>query len=163
MRHDVKMSTASITKKKFIQQMKNQQYNWKDIFDCYQFFQKIEIKSEARQLTNSKLFYISCSYYQLSVHISYSQSYFISTYFSQDEWFLQEYNSYWENKTQQQDFILQHLEFQNNQSTLSVSKQLLMITTDTVTVLQAQSVYSNFEWEANFCWNQEWYEHVIKN
>ena len=27
MRHDIKMSTISITKKKFIQQMKNQQYN----------------------------------------------------------------------------------------------------------------------------------------
>ena len=48
MRHDVKMFTVNITKKKFIQQMKNQQYNWKNIFDCYQFFQKAEIKSEAR-------------------------------------------------------------------------------------------------------------------
>ena len=32
-----------------------------------------------------------------------------------------------------------------------------------MTVSQAQSVYSNFEQEANFCWNQKQYEHVIRN
>ena len=45
--------------------------------------------------------YESCSYYQLSVHISYFQSYFMLIYLSQDEWFSQEYNNYWKNKTQQ--------------------------------------------------------------
>ena len=94
MRCDVKMSTVSITKKKFIQQMKNQQYNWKNIFSHYQFFQKTEIKFRARQLTNLKSFYISHFYYQSLMHISYFQSYSVLTYSSQDEWFLQEYNSY---------------------------------------------------------------------
>src|SRR5947199_408922 len=60
--------------------MKNQQYNKKDIFNCYQFFQKAGIKFRARQLANAKSFYISCLYYQSSVHISYSQLYSVQSY-----------------------------------------------------------------------------------
>ena len=97
------------------------------------------------------------------MHISYSQSYSVSTYLSQDEWLSQEYNNYWKNKTQQQDSTSQNLKSQNDQSALSVSKQSLMIIADIITVLQAWSIYSNFEWEANFHQDQEWYECVIED
>ena len=33
--HDIKMLTSQITKKEFIQQMKNQHHNWKKIFNQY--------------------------------------------------------------------------------------------------------------------------------
>ena len=46
-----------------------------------------------------KSFYNSYFYYQSSEYVSYSQSYLVSVY-QQDEWFPQEYNNYWENKTQ---------------------------------------------------------------
>ena len=58
--------------------------------------------------------YESCSYYQLFMHISYSQSYFMSIYSSQDEWSSQEYNSYWKNKAQQQDSTFQNSTSQND-------------------------------------------------
>jgi len=75
--------------------------------------------------------------------------------YQQDEWFSQEYNSYWENKTQQQDFIFQNLISWNDQSALSASKQSLIITADIVAVLESQSVYSNFEQEVNFHHDQD--------
>ena len=38
-----------------------------------------------------------------------------------------------------------------------------MIIADITAVLQAWSVYSNFEWEANFHQDQEQYEHATEN
>ena len=38
-----------------------------------------------------------------------------------------------------------------------------MITADTAAVSESQLVYSNFEQEVNFCHDQNWYEHVIRN
>ena len=35
--HDIKMLTLQITKKEFIQQMKNQCHNWEKIFNQYKF------------------------------------------------------------------------------------------------------------------------------
>ena len=102
--------------------------------------------------------YESCSYYQSSVHIFYSQFYFISMYLSQNKWFSQEYNNYWENKIQQQDSTFQNLTFQNNQSALLASKQFLMIIADTAIASESWSIYSNFEQEVNFHYNQNQYK-----
>ena len=103
------------------------------------------------------------SYYQLLIHTSYSQSYSVSMYLSQSEWPLQEYNSYWENKAQQQDSTFQNLISQNDQFTLSASKQFLMITADTAAVSESWSVYSNFEQEANFHHDQDQYEQITED
>ena len=83
--------------------------------------------------------------------------------YQQDEWSSQEYNSYWKNKIQQQDSTFQNLTSWNNQSALSVSKQFLMITANAAAVSESWSVYSNFRWEVNLCYDQDWYECVIRN
>ena len=96
----------------------------------------------------AKSFYNSHSYYQSSEYISYFQSYSVSVY-QQDEWSSQEYNSYWKNKTQQQDSTFQNSASWNDQSALSASKQFLMITAGTAAVSESQPVYSNFRQEVN--------------
>ena len=84
-------------------------------------------------------------------------------YLSQNEWSSQEYNSYWKNKTQQQDSTFQNLTSWNDQSALSASKQSLMIITDTAAASESQSAYSNFRQEANFCHDQDQYEWVTED
>ena len=97
------------------------------------------------------------------MHISYSQSYSVSTYFSQDEWLSQEYNSYWKNKTQQQDSTFQNSASWNNQSALSASKQFLIIIADTAAASESQLVYFNFKQEVNLHHDQNQYEQIIRN
>ena len=38
-----------------------------------------------------------------------------------------------------------------------------MITADTATATESWSSYSNFEWEVNFCHDQDWYEQVTED
>ena len=140
--------------------MKNQHFNWKFIFMNFQSVYKQNFKSV---ITLTKFLYNSHFYYQSSVHTFYSQSYFMSAYSSQSEWSLQEYNSYWENKAQQQDSTFQNSTSWNDQLILSVSKQFLMITADTAAVSESQPVYSNFEWEVNLCCDQDWYKCVTED
>ena len=80
------------------------------------------LQSKKLKQISAKLFYNSCSYYQLLIHILYSQSYSILTYFLWDEWSSQDYNNYWENKAQQQSSTSQISELQNNSSIISVIK-----------------------------------------
>ena len=125
--------------------MKNQCFNWKSMFMNFQLVHKWDFKSV---IASVKSLYNFHFYYQSSEYVSYSQSYLMSVY-QQDEWLSQEYNSYWENKTQQQDSTFQNLTSWNDQSALSASKQFLMITADAVVVSESWSVYFNFKQEIN--------------
>ena len=99
-----------IIKQEFIKIMKNQCFNWKSMFMNFQSVCKQDFKLI---IASAKFFYNSHFYYQLFEYISYFQSYSILIY-QQDEWLSQKYNSYWKNKTQQQDFTFQNLTSWNN-------------------------------------------------
>jgi len=85
--YDIKMLTFQTTKKEFIQQMKNQCHNWKEIFNQYK-----SVNSQAR----SQQTYINSSYLAFSEYI-------LSFFQSQRNWSLQKYNNYWKNKTKLSD------------------------------------------------------------
>ena len=67
--------------------MKNQYYNWKEIFNQYK-----SVNSQAR----SQQAYINSSYLA-------SLKYILSSFQSQRNWSSQKYNSYWKNKTKLSD------------------------------------------------------------
>ena len=98
-------------------------------------------------------------YYQ-SAHVLYMQLYLMSVYFLTSEWSFQDYNSYWESKSNQ---ISQSVSKLTDQLQLSALKQFLMITADTAAASELQSVYSNFEQEVNFYCDQNQYEQITEN
>ena len=150
----VSQFTSVIIKYNFVKTIKNQQFNWKSMFFSLSFFYKAESRWELfKSLFNQH------SYYQ-PAHVLYTQLYFISVYFLFSEWSSQDYNSYWESKSNQTSQSVSKL---TNQSQLSASKQFLIITVDAAATSESWSVYSSFRQEVNFCCDQNQYKHVTEN
>ena len=112
--------------------------------------------------TEQQVIYLSQDYYQ---------SYSVSIYSSHGEWPSQEYNSYWENKMQQQNSSQsthQNLHNQSSQLTLKSTgqlqlpapKQSLMITARAVAATQPHPSYPYGRGTNYNTWGQGWYECV---
>jgi len=81
--HDIKMLILQTTKKEFIQQMKNQCHNWKEIFNQYK---------SVNSWVKSQQAYVNFSYLIFFRYV-------LSSFQSQRNWSSQRYNNYWKNKT----------------------------------------------------------------
>ena len=124
------------------------------MFFSLSFFCKIKSKLKLFKFLFNQYFY-----YQFT-HVFYMQLYFMSVYFLSSEWSSQDYNSYWKSKSNQSS---QSVSKPADQSQLPASKQSLMITVDTAAASELWPVYSNFEQEANFHCDQDWYEQIIED
>jgi len=102
---NVKIFRSNIIIAEFIQVLNDMKQIWYDLY---------QLQSKEVKQTSAKLSYNSHSYYQLLIHIFYSQSYSVSAYALQNEWSSQKYNSYWKNKRSQQNFVAQNSILRND-------------------------------------------------
>ena len=140
MRVHISQPTKATTKQEFVKAMEDQRFNWESMF---MNSQPVRGRGSKPAVAPAKPPYNPRPYYQPSGYVPYPQPYPVPVY-QQGGWPPQGYNSYWENKTQQQDSTSQNLTSCNDQSVLPASKQSLMITADAAAVSESQPAYSNF-------------------
>jgi hypothetical protein len=148
LQRDIPQPTQTTKKEDFIRQMEDRRYTWE--IACEQraypqsrntYKQTPKQRNEPKPQYNSRQGYGNQAYYpQQPMHVPYPQPYPVPVYPPQSGWPPEGYNSYWENKAQQQAQNPQNpiQTAQKDQPPLQAPKQPLMITAGAAGITQSR-------------------------